>query len=154
MADSVVTMLDRLHAQIGAPDQVTARATLLVATAHHTRDRDVWGGDRAITYWDRLPDRVRTGCYRGPLLAHWWESMCRTLGSGQPTVIEDRVALAQALAAGSDAAVLTELRTQTEALCLRVRLAVQLSREAAPTKRASAEPAATEPAISTQGALL
>lgn len=150
MAESVMTMLDRLHAEIGVPDEVTARATLLVAMAHHTRDRDVWGGDRAITYWDRLPDRVRTGCYRGPLVAHWWESMCRTLGAGQPSILEDRVALAQTIAAGGDGEVLTELRTQTEALCLRVRLAVQLSRETSPTKR----PPAEIPSPATQGALL
>lgn len=151
MPDTLTAMLDRLDIELGPADPITRRATLLVAAAHQTRDRDVWGGDRAITYWDRLPDRVRTGCYRGPLLAHWWESMTRTLGCSQPTQMDDRVALAAALGAGDDAAVLAELRTQTEALCLRVRLAVQLSRDTTTTKARPAQPA--EPST-TQGALL
>lgn len=152
MPDTLNVLLDRLDHELGPTDPITRRATLLVAAAHHTRDRDVWGGDRAVTYWDRLPDRVRTGCYRGPLLAHWWESMTRTLGCGQPSLMDDRIALAAAIGGGNDAAVLAELRTQTEALCLRVRLAVQLSRETAPPKTTTT---VTAPKPSTtQGALL
>lgn len=107
-----------------------ATAELLVALAHDNRDYDVWGGERALTYWDRVPDRIRTACYRGPRLASWWEAMTRSLGCGQPRRVEDRETLARALACGDDAAVLDVLRTETEMLVLRVRLAAQAQREA------------------------
>lgn len=101
-----------------------ARAVLLVLAAHDGRDRGVWGGDRAITYWDRLPDRVRTSCYRGPTLGHWWEAITRTLGTTQPGRAADRDAIATALTAGDDIAVLDALRTRTEMVCLHARIAI------------------------------
>lgn len=116
--------LDALADEIGDQDPISRRATLLVAIAHDTRDRDVWGGDRAITWWERFPDKIRAGCYGGPTLAHWWERMCRTLGCTQPRRIEDRQALAAAISAGDDQEVLTVLRTRPEALALRVRLSM------------------------------
>lgn len=105
-------------------DPTIARAVLLVLAAHDGRDRGVWGGDRAITYWDRLPDRVRTSCYRGPTLAHWWEAISRTLGTRQPTRAVDRQAVAGAIVGGDDLAVLDVLRTRTEMVCLHARLAI------------------------------
>lgn len=130
----IQAMLDRLAVDVGpSPDRT---AELLVAIAHDRRDRSVWGGDRAITYWDRLPDRVRTACYAGPTVAHWWERMCRQLGCTQPSKQEDRMALAEALGCGRDAAVLEVIRANTEALCLRVRLSIQLMYE----DRDTAEP--------------
>src|SRR5690606_3790345 len=69
-------MLDALADEIGVLDPVSARAELLVAVAHECRDRGVWGGDRALTYWDRLPEKVRAACYAGPSLADWWQRMC------------------------------------------------------------------------------
>lgn len=122
--------LVRLADEHGSLDAPASRAELLVAAAHRYRDREVWGGDRALTYWDRLPDRVRTATYAGPRLPQWWERICRELGVGQPSRREDREAVSRALAAGGDAAVLAALRGETEALCLRVRLAVELARQA------------------------
>lgn len=133
----VTTRLDRLADQVGAVTGPAVHAERLVALAHDTRDRDVWGGDRAITYWDRLPDRVRTACYAGPTLAAWWERMSRQLGCSPPSLSTDRALLAATLACGDDAAVLDELRRHTEALCLRVRLAVQLDRDLRTTKTTS-----------------
>lgn len=119
----MVDLLARATADLGPPPDPVAE--LLVALAHDNRDRDVWGGDRAITYWDRLPDRIRAACYFGPTLAHWWERACAQLGSTHPTRKEDREALARALACGRDSQVLDTIRANTETLCLRVRLAIQ-----------------------------
>lgn len=121
---TIAEQLATSAAELGALPPAEARAVALVALAYATRDRDVWGGDRALTFWDRLPDRVRTGCYRGPTLGHWWEAMTRALGCGQPHRLEDRELLASTLAAGDDRAVLDVLRTQTEMVCLRVRLSI------------------------------
>lgn len=117
--------IDALETDIGPTDNPTRRAVLLVAAAHTTRNRNIWGGDRAITFWDRLPDRVRVACYRGPTLNHWWEAITRTLDCHALTRAEDRTAVAQALAQGDDRTVLDVLRTQAETVCLRVRLAQQ-----------------------------
>lgn len=122
--------LARLAADVGPPTSpAAARAELLIAAAHQTRSRDIWGGSRARTYWDVLPDRVRTCCYAGPTLGAWWERITRVLVCTQPRE-EDRADVAAALAAGDDRAVLDLLRTEAEMLCLRVRLAGQLAREA------------------------
>ena len=130
MASTTINeMIDRLETEVGELDPATRTATVLVCAAHQTRDRGVWGGDRAITYWDRLPDRVRTACYRGPTTAHWWEAISRALGCGHPSLREDREAVATALA-GDSTAVLSKLRSTTETVCLLVRLAVQYQRAA------------------------
>lgn len=131
---SLTDLLNRLDdAGVDVGNDAMRRAFILVASAYRGRDRDVWGGDRAITFWDRLPDRVRTSCYRGPLLVHWWEAISRTLGVSQPGRMEDRETLATALAAGDDALVLEMLRTGTEAICLLVRLSMQLDPSRAQT---------------------
>lgn len=122
-------MLEQVAADVGPLDEVSARAELLIAVAHETRDRDIWGGDRALTYWDRLPEKVRAACYAGPTLADWWQRITTTLGCTHPRTVDDRRALATALAAGDDRQVLDALRTRTEALCLRVRLAAQQRRD-------------------------
>lgn len=113
-------------------DEVTDHvrdAVLLVTAAHDARDRVTWGGDRAITYWSRLPEKIRSACYGGPTLAHWWERITRILGCSQPSRLEDREAVS-VLLARNDPAVLDVLRTQAEATCLLVRLAVQQHRDA------------------------
>lgn len=127
----MLTVTERIAAaaaEIGPAEGPLAVAELLVAVAHDTRDRGVWSGNRMLTYWDRLPDQVRAACYGGPTVGHWWERMCRILGSGQPTNAPDRVALGQALTTADGAAVLSVLRSQTEMVCLRVRLVYQLTR--------------------------
>lgn len=147
--------IDAAAAALGLPalDDPTARAVLLVAVAHDYRDRDVWGGDRAITYWDRLPDRVRVACYAGPTLDHWWQSVTTQLGCTHPTLAEDRTAVAVALGAGADRTVLDVIRTRTEAVCLRVRLAVQHDRDQRTAAKATqTDKASTE--LEGQGAML
>lgn len=121
-----LTVFDLVQASAEVLEGCTADQTValaLVLLAHDNRDRSVWGGDRAITYWDRLPDRIRTATYAGPTLAHWWERVTRLLGASHPTVEADRVELARVLACGRDAAVLAALRTQTETVCLWARVA-------------------------------
>lgn len=108
---------------IGELSKPQAVAQTLLLLAHDNRDRSVWGGQRALEYWDRLPDKVRMATYSGPTLAHWWERMVRLLGVSHPRSEADRTELATALACGLDADVLTGLRTQTEMLCLRARIA-------------------------------
>lgn len=122
--DLAVSALD-----VGALDGPDATAELLVGLAHQCRDRGTWGGQRALSYWDRLPDKVRTACYGGPTLGHWWERMSRVLGCSPPRDPTDRADLARALACPQASAVLDVLRTRTEVVCLRVRLAVQARRD-------------------------
>jgi hypothetical protein len=140
MADRATlrTRLDRLADEVGAPDPPLAAAELMVAAAYVGRNRDIWGGDKALTFWDRFPDRVRAACYRGPTPAHWWEAISRMLDVVAPAKVEDRRALVAALGHSDGTAVLSALRTQPEALCLRVRLAFQLSREDSATSQAPA----------------
>lgn len=135
---TVKTDLESSALDVGALDGPAATAELLVGLAHQCRDRATWGGQRALTYWDRLPDKVRTACYGGPTLGHWWERMCRTLGCTPPRNETDRVDLARALACEDGEVVLDALRTRGETLCLRVRLAVQARRD-----RDTPEPAET-----------
>ncbi|MGH3993092.1 MAG: hypothetical protein ACRDSN_11600, partial [Pseudonocardiaceae bacterium] len=118
---SVREDLEASALEVGALPAAEATAELLVGLAHQCRDRATWGGQRALTYWDRLPDKVRTACYAGPALANWWERMSRVLGCTPPRTPTDRADLARALACGEDFAVLDALRTRTESLCLRVR---------------------------------
>lgn len=132
-------MLDALADEIGVLDPVSARAELLVAVAHECRDRGVWGGDRALVYWDRLPEKVRAACYAGPSLADWWQRISTTLGCTHPGRVEDRQALAAALAGGDDRRVLDVLRTRSDTLVLRVRLAVQQRREARQPKETTVQ---------------
>lgn len=142
---TVTELMGALDNDVGGQDPVAARAALLVAVAHSTRDRDVWGGDRAITFWDRFPERVRGACYGGPTLDHWWQRMVATLGCHQPRNPRDRVTLTGALSGGGDRAVLDVLRTRSDALCLRVRLAHQIHRDGtAPTPPIVSEPADLE----------
>lgn len=121
--------LAALHAEIGNPGTAHLQAAeVLVASAYAGRDRDVWGGDRALTFWDRFPDRVRACCYRGPTLGHWWDGMSRELGCQPPHRAEDRLALVRATNHTDQYAVLDVLRTQADTVCLRVRLAWQLTK--------------------------
>ncbi len=121
-----LAVVDQYHP---VDDQAVRDAALLVACAYSGRDRSVWGGDRALTFWDRFPDRVRAGCYRGPTLGHWWEALTRSLGAQPPTQLVDRMAL-DAVLASDPKPILAALRDQPQMLCLRVRLAWQLTREA------------------------
>lgn len=125
----VVDLLAAAAAEIGPVDGPAATAELLVAVAHATRDWEVWGGSRALEYWDRLPERVKVATYRGPTLGHWWSAIARQLGCSQPARKEDRQALAAALACGQDSPVLAALRARPEELVLRVRLAHDLHRQ-------------------------
>lgn len=129
--DSVVSMLAASASDIGADEGAPefARAVRLAAMAHATRDAATWGG---LTYWGQLAARLRMATYRADTLPGWWEQMCQSMGCGQPYLAEDRRQLAADLAAGGP----TELGLigdATEALCLRVRLAWDLAREARAT---------------------
>lgn len=132
MVETTQDLLMSVTHEIGMVHGPTATAELLVALAHQCRDRSVWGGERALTYWDRLPEKIRMATYAGYTLARWWERCSHTLGCTPPRVAEDRVALAVALAGGDDAQVLAVLRSEPHALCLRVRLAHQYRRGQAP----------------------
>lgn len=125
---NVVDLIAGNAERYGPLDLAAGRAELLIAIAHATRDRDVWGGERALTYWDRLPEKIRTACYAGPTLDHWWQRISTTFGCSQPRSDDDRAALAGALGGGDDGAVIAVLRTRTAAICLRVRLAHQARR--------------------------
>lgn len=131
---TVQKRLTRLAVEVGEVTGPDAVAEQLIALAHDNRDRDVWGGDRAITYWDRLPDRIRGACYAGPTLGHWWERVSVTLGCEPPRKREDRELLAAAIAGGDDQAVLEAIRRSTETLCLRVRLSHEFDRDQSVSK--------------------
>lgn len=128
---SVADVLIEARDEIGRVDPARECAELLIGVAHQSRDRATWGGDRALTYWDRLPDKVRGGTYSSRSLDGWWMSMTRALGCGQPRDPDDRAALALALACGDDQAVLGAMRSSAEALCLRVRVAFHRHRNQA-----------------------
>lgn len=125
---TITERLDVADQQHPVTDRAVQDAVLLVACVYAGRDRSVWGGDRALTFWDRFPDRVKAACYRGPSLGHWWEAMTRQLGTQPPTQLIDRMAL-DAVLASDPKPILAVLRDQPQLLCLRVRLAWQLTRE-------------------------
>lgn len=122
--------IDQATGMLGDMTAAERCACILVALAHANRDRDVWGSDRAFTFWDRFPNDVRAACCRGPTLGHWWEAMTRRLGAHQPGKAEDRQLLAATLAEPAGP-VLDVLRGQAEVTCLRVRLVAQHQREQA-----------------------
>ena len=104
-------------------------AELLACLAHRCADWDVWGGPRAVRYWDALTANVRAACYAGPRLALWWERLTRQMTLHPPSRAADRQLLAGLLAGGGDAAVLAALRREAESLVLRVRIAADTRRE-------------------------
>lgn len=113
----------------------SGRAELLVMIAHRCVDWETWGGARAIRYWDAMGQRVRSACYAGPTLGAWWERLSRQMSLTPPRSAADREALATLLSEGADAAVLAVLRSQTELLLVRVRVAADTRRETRKTTR-------------------
>jgi hypothetical protein len=110
-----------------APEgQVAERLVLLV---HRGVDWDVWGGPRAARYWDALAERVRAATYAGPTLDHWWQRIARDLASTPRS--SDRQDLAVALTSPNQEVVLQTLRDHAQVLVLRIRIAVDASRQAA-----------------------
>lgn len=103
-------------------DGPEAIADQLVELAHRCADWDVWGGARAIRYWDAFTERVRASSYAGPSLADWWEAMVRRMSVHQPARADDRRRLAELLAAPDQAAVRDCLRNRAEHLVLRQRV--------------------------------
>ena len=156
MGLTIEQRLASLTAEVGqAADTQTAAAEILVATAYAGRDRDVWGGDRALTFWDRFPDLVRAACYRGPTVAHWWDGITRVLGVQPPTAAEDRTALAKAIGHADQYGVLDALRSRAETICLRVRLAWQFTRTDPPKTTAVSFSVANSDALAAaEGVLL
>lgn len=126
--DTAVTMMDAA----GLPPLAGAERTaeLLACLAHRCADWDVWGGPRAVRYWDALASRTRQACYAGPRLAQWWERLTVQMSLTAPQRRADRAILGALLAGGDDAAVLDVLRCQTEAVVLRVRIAADTRRAA------------------------
>lgn len=106
------------------------RAELLVMLAHRCVDWDVWGGSRAMRYWDALTERVGTACYAGPTLADWWRRMTIQMSLVVPYSSEEKILLASIMAGGDDRNVLSALRLHAQNLVLRVRIAVEAKNEA------------------------
>lgn len=155
MGLTIEQRLASLTDEVGpSADTQTAAAEVLVATAYAGRDRDVWGGDRALTFWDRFPDLVRAACYRGPTVAHWWDGITRVLGVRPPTASADRTALAKAIGHPDQYGVLDALRLQPETICLRVRLAWQYTRTDPPPKAAAGSFSDANAAALAEGVLL
>ena len=118
---SIDTILDTSRLVLEIEDRPDyAGALQLCGLVHVTRDRGAWGGFR---YWEQLPARILLGTYRSTTVAQWWEQMTRLMGCIQPTHPDDRALLAALSATGMDGAVLDQLSTATQTLCLRVRVA-------------------------------
>jgi len=135
--DTAATMVDAAGLPPLEGPQRTAE--VLTAMAHRCADWDVWGGPRAIRYWDALTSRVRQACYAGPRLSLWWERLTVQMSLTPPPRKADRALLASLLAGGGDAAVLDVLRREPEALVLRVRVAADTRREARAARAADDE---------------
>lgn len=126
MADDTLAVLNAAKLPpVPAPDET---ATQLVMLAHRCIDWDVWGSARAVRYWDALASRVRAACYAGPTLAHWWARMCVSMSLHEPSLAADRTLLASLLAEGPGP-VLDALRSRTEMIVVRVRVAVDHAKE-------------------------
>lgn len=106
------------------------QAAELVAIAHRCVDWDVWGGARAVRYWDALADRCRNACYAGPTLAHWWERLTTQMSLDPPRTTADRARLAELLTSPTAASTLHALRTRTQTVVLTVRVAVDEAKTA------------------------
>lgn len=104
-------------------------AELLVAVAHRSADWDVWGGARALRYWDALASRVRSACYAGPLLSRWQARLWSSMSLAGPYRDSDRRLLASLLSQGGDREVLAVLRREAPSLVLRVRVAADAARQ-------------------------
>lgn len=135
--DTAAAMMDA--AGLPPLDGEQRTAELLCAMAHRCADWEVWGGPRAIRYWDALTARVRQACYAGPGLAMWWERLTVQMSLTPPARKADRALLASLLAGGADQAVLAVLRREAEALVLRVRVAADTRREARAPRAGTAD---------------
>ena len=93
-----------------------------------------WVSRYRATYWDRLlPDRVICATYRADTLRRWWRDVSNDLGS-VPRNAAERQELAQLLRA-DPVPVLEVLRSETEALLLRVRIITEAMRASRTDRR-------------------
>lgn len=129
-----ITSVDGMPALDG-PAGTAERILLLL---HYGIDwTNSWVGRYRATYWDQLlPDRVVIATYRANTLRRWWTEVSNDLGSG-PRNHAEREELELLLREPAEP-VLMMLRTETEALLLRVRIVAESVRE---SKRQSTPPA-------------
>lgn len=99
-------------------------AVALVGIAHRCVDWDIWGGPKALRYWDGMTARVRSACFAGKTLGDWWEALTRSMSLHPPGRKEDRARLVDLLGHPDGRAVLNELRARTELVVMTVRVQV------------------------------
>lgn len=104
---------------------------LLLLVHYGVNWRTGWVGAYRATYWEKLlADRVFIATYRSATLRRWWREVSAALDSA-PRNAEQRLELV-ALLDGDDRAVLEVLRTESEALVLRVRIVADAVRATRP----------------------
>ena len=111
-------------------DGPAAQAERLLLLIHYGIDwRTGWVGAYRATYWEKLlADRVVIATYRCASLRRWWREVSAALDSA-PRSPAQRGELA-GLLNGDDQGVLEVLRTESEALVLRVRIVADAVRAA------------------------
>lgn len=104
-------------------------AEALILAAHRCRNSDVWGGNRALVYWDvAFPDRVYAAAIQSSSLGEWWQRLDRSMSLTAP-VPADREPIAVLLGSPEGKAALDVLAEQRMMMVLRVRVAVERSYE-------------------------
>lgn len=109
-------------------DGPAATAERLLLLLHYGIDwRESWVGKHRRTYWEEiLPSRIITSTYRCGTLRQWWTEISGTLESA-PRNSAERADVVHLL--GSDSLpVLQVLRTEADALVLRVRIVAETVR--------------------------
>lgn len=109
------------------PTADTAERLLLLV--HYGIDwRTSWLATRRSAYWATiLPDRVLAATYRSPTLRSWWTTLHHSLDTAPRNAAERREL--DELLSHDAKPVLRVLRTESEALLLRVRLVADAVRE-------------------------
>jgi hypothetical protein len=129
-----VTKLDTAAFVADSPlppvDDIDRSAEILLTLAHRSVNWDVWGGPKAMRYWDALTDRSRTAVYAGPSLGDWWQRMTTSMQLSPPHTKADRLLLAELLSCGHDREILDAFRNRSHLLVLRVRVNVEHHKEA------------------------
>ncbi len=88
-----------------------------------------WIANHRATYWDRqLPDRIFTSTYRADNLRTWWSVIASDL-TATPRNTQERHELVELLAQPPQP-VLAVLRSETDALLLRIRIVTETVRAA------------------------
>lgn len=112
------------------PTPAYKQAERLLLLAHLGVNWDVWG-KRHTKYWDALTDRARAGTYYGNSLLDWWTFISHDLDT-KPKTNEARFELLENLSTTTHAEerqVLEALRYKSAVLVLRIRVALEQSKE-------------------------